>query len=82
MQRRAACVILDAKRTTHTLTMFNELNCIPFFIKAYISRCSVAFKRIEGTTPDYVNSILKTNSEIHNILIHSFCKFEFSLPCF
>ena len=36
------------------------------FIEAYISRCSIAFKRIEGTTPDYINSILKTNSEIHD----------------
>ena len=49
------------------LTMFNELDWIPFFfIEAYISRCSIASKRIEGTTPDYINSILKTNSEIHN----------------
>ena len=47
--------------------MFNELNWIPFFfIEAYISRCSIASKRIEGTTPDYINCILKTNSEIHN----------------
>ena len=46
--------------------MFTELNWIPFFIEAYISRCSINFKRIEGTTPDYINSILKTNSEIHN----------------
>jgi len=66
MQKRAARIILDAKRTTRTLTMFNELNWIPFFIEAYISRCSIAFKRIEGTTPDYINSILKTNSEIHD----------------
>ena len=66
MQKRAARIILDAERTTRTLTMFNELNWIPFFIEAYISRCSIAFKRIEGTTPDYINSILKTNSEIHN----------------
>ena len=46
--------------------MFNELNWIPFFIEAYINRCSIAFKRLEGTTPNYINSILKTNSKIHN----------------
>ena len=46
--------------------MFNILIWSPFFIEAYIRRCSVASKRIEGTTPDYINSILKTNSEIHN----------------
>ena len=48
MQKRAARIILDAERTTRTLTMFNELNWIPFFIEAY-RRCSMAFKRIEGT---------------------------------
>ena len=57
---------MDAERTTRTLTMFNELNWILFFIEAYINRCSIAYKRLEGTTPDYINSILKTNSEIHN----------------
>ena len=48
------------------IIIFNELNWIPFFIEAYINRCSIAFKRLEGTTPNYINSILKTNSEIHN----------------
>ena len=57
---------MDAERTTRTLTMFNELNWILFFIEAYINRCSIAFKRLEGTTRDYINSILKTDSEIHN----------------
>ena len=66
MQKRAARIILDAERTTRTLTMFNELNRILFFIEAYINRCSIAFWRLEGTTPDFINSILKTNSEIHN----------------
>ena len=35
MQKRAARIILDAERTTRTLTMFNELNWILFFIEAY-----------------------------------------------
>ena len=73
--------ILDAERATHTSTMFNELNCIPFFIETYISRCSIAFKRIEGTTPDYINSILKTNSEIHNRSTR-FANLNFHCPVF
>ena len=81
MQKRAARIILDAERTTRTLTMFNELNWIPFFIEAYISRCSIAFKRIEGTTPDYINSILKTNSEIHNRSTR-FANLNFHCPVF
>ena len=59
MQKRAPRIILDAERTTRTLTStFNELNPIPFFIEAYIRRCSIAFKRIEGTTPDLFILIL------------------------
>ena len=37
MQKRAAHIILDAERTTRTLTsMFNVFNWIPFFIETYI----------------------------------------------
>ena len=81
MQKRAARIILDAERTTRTVTMFNELNWIPFFIEAYISRCSIAFKRIESTTPDYINSILRTNSEIHNRATR-FANLNFDCPVF
>ena len=81
MQKRAARIILDAERTTRTLTMFNELNRILFFIEAYINRCSIAFWRLEGTTPDYINSILKTNSEIHNRSTR-FANLNFHCPVF
>ena len=82
MQKRAAHIILDAERTTRKLTrMFNVFNWIPFFIEAYISRCSIAFKRIDGTTPDYINSILKTNSEIHNRSTR-FANLNFHCPVF
>ena len=81
MQKRAARIILDAERTTRTLTMFNELNWIPFFIEAYISRGFMAFKRIEGTTPDYINTILKTNPEIRNWSTR-FANLNFHCPVF
>ena len=81
MQKRAARIILDAERTTRTLTMFYELNRILFFIEAYINRCSIAFWRLEGTTPDYINSILKTNSEIHNRSTR-FANLNFHCPVF
>ena len=52
-----------------------------FYRGNYISRCSIAFKRIEGTTPDYINSILKTNSEIHNRSTR-FANLNFHCPVF
>ena len=33
MQKRVARIILDAERTTRTLTMFNEINWIPFLLR-------------------------------------------------
>ena len=37
--------------------------------------------RLEGTTPDYINSILKTTSQIHNISIR-FSNRYFHCPLF
>ena len=45
------------------------MNWIPIVMVAYISRCPKADKRLEGRTPDCINSILKTTSQIHNISI-------------
>ena len=70
MQKKAAHIILDAEfTTTCTLTVFNELNCIPFFIKRhnYINRCSIPYERLESITQHiYIISTLKANSEIRN----------------
>ena len=46
-----------------------------FYRGNYISRCSIAFKRIEGTTPDYINS------EIHNRSTR-FANWNFHCPVF
>ena len=58
--------------------MFNELNWIPFFIGTYV-QIFYAYKRLEGTTPDYINSISKANSEIHNRSTH-FLNLNFHCP--
>ena len=38
---------IGGRKNNTTLTMFNELNWILFFIEAYISKCSIALKRID-----------------------------------
>ena len=53
MQKRAACIILSAPRTSRTVTMFNNLNWLPFYSEAYINRWALAFKKINGTLPHY-----------------------------
>jgi hypothetical protein len=66
MQKRAACIILEAHRTTRTVTMFNNLNWIPFYNEAYINRCALAYKKVNGILPNYINASLRTNSDAHS----------------
>ena len=81
MQKRAARIILDAERTTRTITLFNALNWVPFYTDSYINRCSMAHKRLGGLTPDYINNILKTNSDIHTRSTR-FSKLNFHCPLY
>ena len=65
MQKRAARIILEAQRTSRTVTLFNNLSWIPFYNEAYIKRCELAYKRINGTLPNYLNTSLRKNSDVH-----------------
>ena len=57
MQKRAERIILDAQRTSRTVTLFNNLSWIHFYNEAYIKRCELAFKRINGSQlPDYLSA--------------------------
>ena len=50
MQKRAARLTLEAHRTSRkTVTLFNNLSWIPFYNEAYVKRCELAFKRINGS---------------------------------
>ena len=49
MQKRAARIILEAQRTSRTVTLFNNLSWIPLYNEVYITLCELAFKRINGS---------------------------------
>jgi len=67
MQKRAARIILDAQRTSRTVTLFNSLSWIPYYNEAYIKRFELAYKRLSGTLPDYLNvSLRKKSSDAHS----------------
>ena len=67
MQKRAARIILEAQRTSRTVTLFNNLSWIPFFNEAYIKSCELAFKRINGSQlTDYLSASLRKNSDVHS----------------
>ena len=66
MQKRAARIILEAQRTSRTVTLFNNRSWIPFFNKAYIKRWELAFKRINvSQILDYLSASLRKNSDVH-----------------
>ena len=66
MQKRTARIIFEAQRTSRTVTLFNNLSWIPFYNEAYIKRYELAYKRINGTLPDYLNASLRKNSDAHS----------------
>ena len=67
MQKRAARIILEAQRTSRTVTLFNNLSWIPFYNEAYIKCCELAFKGIHGSQlPDYLSASLRKNSDVQS----------------
>ena len=67
MQQRAASIALEAQRTSRTVTLVYNLSWIPFYNEAYIKRCELAFKRINGSLlPDYSSASLRKNSDVHS----------------
>ena len=79
MQKRAARIIIEAERTTRIVTMFSELQWVLFCIEAYINRCGIAYKRINRNTPEYINDILKSNSDVHTTNTR-YSKYKFDFP--
>ena len=67
MQKRAARIILESQCTSRTATLFNNLSWILFYNEAYIKRCELAFKRINGSQlPDCLSVSLRKNSDVHS----------------
>ena len=67
LQKRAARIILDADRTTPSITLFNTLNWLPFTRQSQIKRNTLVYKRINTSvnTPNYIDRLLLRNSDIH-----------------
>ncbi len=56
LQKRAARIILDADRSTPSITLFNTLNWLPFTRQSQIKRNTLVYKRINASvnTLDYI----------------------------
>ena len=44
-----------------------------------ISKCIIAYKRLQGDVPVYINNLLKLNSDIHNRQT-GYCNFNLASP--
>ena len=63
MQKGAVRITLSVPRTSRTVILFNNLSWLPFYNEANINRCALAFKRINGTLPSYLNTSLRKTSD-------------------
>ena len=56
------------RKTTSSIYLFSTLKWLPFTKQSMVKRSIVAFKRVNTThcTPDYLDSFLVGNSDIHS----------------
>ena len=62
LQKRCARITLDAQRRHNTEHLFNTLKCVPYNMESDIKRCLMAYKRIIGICPAYINELLQLNN--------------------
>ncbi len=65
LQKRAARVILNADRTAPSVPLFSRLKSLLFYDDAKVTRCAIAYKRVQGFLPSYLQESLKLNSSLH-----------------
>ena len=67
LQKRAARIIMGAKRRTSSVLLFNTLQWIPFYEEAKVDKCSVVYKCMyNNNVPTYLTNFLIRNFEIHD----------------
>ena len=75
LQKSAARVILSADRDSSSI----KLKRIPFYEENNISSCSLVFKRIQGTLPNYFIKHFTVNNQVHSRDTR-YAKFNFVCP--
>ena len=62
-----------------SISLFNTLKWVPFYVESYVNRCTLTYKRLNGNTPEYINDLLIRNSDIDNRSTR-FCNLNLSCP--
>ena len=66
LQKCVACVICYADYMTPSAALFTKLGWIPFYEQHKIDKCTIMFKRINGTSLNYLNEHLIFNNKRHS----------------
>ena len=66
LQKHAAHVILGVSTRVRSKPLFEELGWIPFTEEIKIRKAVVCYNRVNENCPQYMNNLLRTNSEFHN----------------
>ena len=78
LQKRAARIILDANSRASSVPLFNRLHWTPFYNESRITQCSILFKTIQLTVPEYLIESLRLNSSVH-VRNTRFSKFKLNI---
>ena len=62
-----------------SVPLFNRLKWLPYYTDALISKCIIAYKRLQGDVPVYRNDLLIFNSNIHSRKTR-YCNFNLTSP--
>ena len=65
-QKHAAHVILGVSTRVRSKPLFEELGWIPFTEEIKIRKAVVCYNHVNENCPQYMNNLLRTNSEFHN----------------
>ena len=81
LQKRVARVILYADRQASSVALFNKLSWIPFYEQPMTDKCSISYKRINGTLPSYLNDhiIINNNRLISSRAQYSLCQYKYCM---
>ena len=66
LQNCCARIIRDAPKTHSSVDLFNTLGWMRYDVEFDIKRCLIAYKRISGACPDYINDLFGLNSSQHS----------------
>ena len=65
IQKRAACIVLKADFLTLSHILFNELKWLSFPKRVQYHTCTMMYKTLHGSAPEYMSILFVKSSEVH-----------------